>query len=136
MQQNITRKICKKRKDILTVCTAAGGTEILNPIKFALYENTEKVILLFTDGQVGNEKQIIDFVKEHGKNSRIFPFGIDSNVNSYFIKQMAKAGNGKAELIQPNEKIDDKIIRTFARIQTPMVEDIQVYMDKTNQQTR
>ena len=48
----------------------AGGTEILNPIKFALYENTEKVILLFTDGQVGNEKQIIDFVKEHGKNSR------------------------------------------------------------------
>ena len=105
---------------------AAGGTEILNPIKFALYENTEKVILLFTDGQVGNEKQIIDFVKEHGKNSRIFPFGIDSNVNAYFIKQMAKAGNGKAELIQPNEKIDDKIIRTFARIQTPMVEDIQV----------
>ena len=105
---------------------AAGGTEILNPIKFALYENTEKVILLFTDGQVGNEKQIIDFVKEHGKNSRIFPFGIDSNVNSYLIKQMAKAGNGKAELIQPNEKIDDKIIRTFARIQTPMVEDIQV----------
>ena len=105
---------------------AAGGTEILNPIKFALYENTEKVILLFTDGQVGNEKQIIDFVKEHGKNSRIFPFGIDSNVNSYFIKQLAKAGNGKAELIQPNEKIDDKIIRTFARIQTPMVENIQV----------
>ena len=105
---------------------AAGGTEILNPIKFALYENTEKVILLFTDGQVGNEKQIIDFAKEHGKNSRIFPFGIDSNVNSYFIKQMAKAGNGKAELIQPNEKIDDKIMRTFARIQTPMVEDIQV----------
>ena len=105
---------------------ASGGTEILNPIKFALYENTEKVILLFTDGQVGNEKQIIDFVKEHEKNSRIFPFGIDSNVNSYFIKQMAKAGNGKAELIQPNEKIDDKIIRTFARIQTPMVEDIQV----------
>lgn len=104
----------------------AGGTEILNPIKFALYENTEKVILLFTDGQVGNEKQIIDFVKEHGKNSRIFPFGIDSNVNSYFIKQLAKAGNGKAELIQPNEKIDDKIIRTFARIQTPMVENIQV----------
>lgn len=104
----------------------AGGTEILNPIKFALYENTEKVILLFTDGQVGNEKQIIDFVKEHGKNSRIFPFGIDLNVNSYFIKQLAKVGNGKAELIQPNEKIDDKIIRTFARIQTPMVEDIQV----------
>ena len=41
---------------------ASGGTEILNPIKFALYENTEKVILLFTDGQVGNEKQIIEYI--------------------------------------------------------------------------
>ena len=104
-----------------------GGTEILDPIKFALYEkNTDKIILLFTDGQVGNENQIIEFVENNINKSRIFPFGIDTNVNSAFIKQLAKAGNGKAELIQPNEKIDDKIIRTFARIQTPLLEDITI----------
>ena len=48
------------------------------------------------------------------------------HVNSSFIKQLAKAGNGKAELIQPKEKIDDKIIRTFARIQTPLLEEIKI----------
>lgn len=104
-----------------------GGTEILDPIKFALYEkNTDKIILLFTDGQVGNEEEIIKFVEDNVNRSRIFPFGIDTNVNSSFIKQLAKAGNGKAELIQPKEKIDDKIIRTFARIQTPLLEEIKI----------
>ncbi len=104
-----------------------GGTEILNPIKFALYQKeTDKIILLFTDGQVGNEQEIIQYVDENIKTSRIFPFGIDTNVNSSFIKQLAKVGNGKAELIQPNEKIDDKIIRTFARIQTPLLENLEI----------
>ena len=104
-----------------------GGTEILDPIKFALYEkNTDKIVLLFTDGQVGNEEEIIKFVEDNVNRSRIFPFGIDTNVNSSFIKQLAKAGNGKAELIQPKEKIDDKIIRTFARIQTPLLEEIRI----------
>lgn len=104
-----------------------GGTEILDPIKFALYEkDTEKIILLFTDGQVGNEDEIIKFVEDNINRSRIFPFGIDTNVNSSFIKQLARVGNGKAELIQPREKIDDKIIRTFARIQTPLLEEIKI----------
>lgn len=105
----------------------AGGTEILNPIKFALYQKeTDKIILLFTDGQVGNEQAIIQYVDENINTSRIFPFGIDTNVNSSFIKKLARAGNGKAELIQPNEKIDDKIIRTFARIQTPLLENLEI----------
>ena len=102
-----------------------GGTEILNPIKFALSEKeNDKIMLLFTDGQVGNEKEIIEYVEKNINRSRIFSFGIDTNVNSYFIKQLAKVGNGKEELIQPNEKIDDKIIRTFSRIQTPLLEEI------------
>ena len=106
---------------------AGGGTEILDPIKFALYEkSSDKVILLFTDGQVGNEEEILKFVNENIDKSRLFPFGIDTNVNAYFIKELAKVGNGKAELIQPNEKIDDKIIRTFARIQTPLLDDIKI----------
>lgn len=104
-----------------------GGTEILNPIKFALYEkDTEKTILLFTDGQIGNEEEIIRYVENNIERNRIFPFGIDTNVNSSFIKQLARVGNGKAELIQPKERIDDKIIRTFARIQTPLLEDLEM----------
>lgn len=117
----------KKAIEYINKLKPLGGTEILIPIKFALYEKEkDKIILLFTDGQVGNEDEIIRFVENNVNRSRIFPFGIDTNVNSSFIKQLAKAGNGKAELIQPNEKIDDKIIRTFARIQTPLLEELTI----------
>lgn len=117
----------KKAIEYINKLKPLGGTEILNPIKFALYEKEkDKIILLFTDGQVGNEDEIIRFVENNVNRSRIFPFGIDTNVNSSFIKQLAKAGNGKAELIQPNEKIDDKIIRTFAIIQTPLLEELTI----------
>jgi Ca-activated chloride channel family protein len=117
----------KKAIDYVNSLTPSGGTEILKPIKFALYEkDVNKIVLLFTDGQVGNENEIIDFVETNVLSSRVFPFGIDTNVNSSFIKQLAKVGNGKAELIQPHEKIDEKIIRTFARIQTPLLEDLRI----------
>lgn len=106
---------------------AKDGTEILNPLKFALYEkNVDKTILLFTDGQVANEDEIINYISSNINNGRLFVFGIDSNVNSSFIKKLAKIGNGKAEFIQPKEKIDDKVIRTFARIQTPLLESFEI----------
>ena len=121
-EENLNKAI-----EYVSKLNAGGGTEILDPIKFALYEkSSDKVILLFTDGQVGNEEEILKFVNENIDKSRLFPFGIDTNVNAYFIKELAKVGNGKAELIQPNEKIDDKIIRTFARIQTPLLDDIKI----------
>lgn len=56
------------------------------------------------------------YVENNVNKSRIFPFGIDTNINASFIKQLSKTGNGKAELIQTKEKIGDKIIRTFKRI--------------------
>ena len=116
-----------KAEKYINALKPLGGTEILAPVKFALYEkNIDKTILLFTDGQVGNEDEIIRFVENNVNKSRIFPFGIDTNVNSSFIKQLAKVGNGKAELIHPKEKIDDKIIRTFSRIQTPLIEEIKI----------
>ena len=54
----------KKAIDYVNSLTPSGGTEILKPIKFALYEkDVNKIVLLFTDGQVGNENEIIDFVE-------------------------------------------------------------------------
>lgn len=121
----------KKAINYVDNLKTSGGTEILKPIQFALYEKeAEKIVLLFTDGQVGNESQIIEYVKNNINKSRIFSFGIDNNVNAYFIKELAKEGHGKGELIHINESIDDKIIRTFARIQSPLVEEIKINYGK------
>ncbi len=105
-----------------------GGTEIFEPLKYAL-ENAHRdgsTILLFTDGQVGNENQIIKHVSSHLGKSSIYTFGIDTSVNSYFINKLAEAGRGLAEFIYPGERIDDKVLRQFSRILSPAVHNVRL----------
>ncbi|MEW6622651.1 MAG: VIT domain-containing protein [Bacillota bacterium] len=107
---------------------AMGGTEIFGAVKFALEKRNglKPVILLFTDGQVGNEEQIINYTKSSINNAKIFPFGIDTSVNTYFINKLAEAGHGTPEYIYPGERVDDKIIRQFARISSPYISDVKM----------
>lgn len=105
-----------------------GGTDILEPVNFAL-KNCNKsgtVILLFTDGQVGNEQEIISRVRSKIGGNRLFSFGIDTAVNSHFINKLAEAGNGLPEFIYPGERIEDKVIRQFYRINSPSVSGVAI----------
>lgn len=109
-----------------------GGTEILPAVKFALKEEipgNEKIILLFTDGQVGNENEIINYIKAHNKNLRLFSIGIDTTVNDFFINRIAEAGNGYAEFVYPGENLEDKVIRHFSRIHASYMENITIQME-------
>lgn len=106
-----------------------GGTEIYQPLRFALEgynSSTDRIILLFTDGQVGNEKEIIQLVKEHNESLHLFTFGIDTAVNKYFIDSLAEAGNGMPEYVYPGERVDDKVIRQFSRIHQPFMEKVEI----------
>jgi len=107
---------------------ASGGTEILQPIEYCLEDNASEksVILLFTDGEVGNEREIFNYVRRHLDQRRIFTFGIDTAVNSFFLNELARIGHGRAEFIYPGERIGDKVLRQFARIISPAVDDVRI----------
>jgi Ca-activated chloride channel family protein len=102
--------------------TADGGTEILAPLEY-LCKNLSKtgqgVVLVFTDGQVSNEEQIIRLVETNQDKMTVFPFGIDTAVNESFITGLAEAGCGVPEFIYPGERIEDKVLRHFDRILSP-----------------
>lgn len=110
---------------------AMGGTEILSAIKFALQDKSEneRLIIILTDGEVGNEREIVRTVEDHNENVRIFSIGIDTSVNSLFINQIAEAGNGAAEFVYPGENVDDKIIRHFSRIHAQILQNARFRFD-------
>ena len=113
--ENPTGKVIKKTKEIKTKLSNKERQEIY------IIENVCNVFEIhYSEENAEKYKYIIENVRKYVENnvnkSRIFPFGIDTNINASFIKQVSKTGNGKAELIQTKEKIDDKIIRTFERI--------------------
>ena len=111
---------------------------IFDAIKYALLGKSEKeenIIFLFTDDLVENEKEILNFVEDNIKESRIFPFGIDTSVNSYFINKLARISYGAAEVINPEKRIEDKVLKQFNRIKNPQITDIEIDWGKMNVET-
>lgn len=128
-----TQSNLEKADRWVTSLVPMGGTVILQPLRFVLErpytENTGRVVLLFTDGQVGNEKEIIQLVRRNNKALNLFPFGIDTAVNRYFIDSLAQAGNGSPEFVFPGERIDDKVIRQFSRIHQPYLSNCKILQE-------
>jgi len=97
---------------------ANGGTEMLEPLRVAATSGSNIVVLL-TDGQVGNELAIVENVLEAARKRssgvRFYTFGIGTNVSDVLLKELARQSGGATELIHPGERIDDKVVAQFAR---------------------
>ncbi|MBU3072863.1 VIT and vWA domain-containing protein [Clostridium estertheticum] len=118
--------------------SAENGAAIFDAIKYALLDKDDKVeniIFLFTDDVVYDEKEILNFVEDNIKESRIFPFGINTSVNSYFINKLARISYGAAEVINPDERIEDIVLKQFNRIKNPIVTDIEIDWGKMKVET-
>jgi Ca-activated chloride channel family protein len=118
-----TAKISQLKADL-------GGTELLSPLKFAL-ENapsgtTPRLVLLLTDGQVGNEAECLELAKKHAATSRIFTFGVGSGVSEHLLRGLARSSNGQAEFIHPNERIEPKVLRQIGRIASASISNVRI----------
>ena len=107
-----------------------GGTNIYPPMLKAVSgpynEEKPRQVLLFTDGQVSNEDDIIALCKGNAQTVRVFAFGLGFGCSEYFIKGIARAGKGAAEFIFPGERIEPKVLRTFRRISTPVFPTLKI----------
>lgn len=105
-----------------------GGTEILMPLQDIFNNNKENNtdIILITDGEVGNEYEIISLAKENSGKKRIFTVGIGYGPNEYFIKQAAKCSGGSSELVAPGERIEPKILRLFNKVKEASLHDLKI----------
>lgn len=81
----------------------AGGTDILKSVEYALKMPDDparlRIISYMTDGFIGNDMQVIDFIQKNRGRARMFPFGIGNSVNRFLIDEMARAGGGAAEYL-------------------------------------
>ncbi len=106
-----------------------NDANIFDGIKYAFLnedKGEENTIILFTDDVVDDEKDILDYVEKTCVGSRIFPFGIDASVNTYFINKIARITFGKAEFINRSIRIEDVILNQFNRIRGLQITDIEI----------
>lgn len=108
---------------------ADGGTEMAPALEAAL-AGTEtgnmKQIVFITDGSVGNESALFALIRNRLNGARLFPVGIGSAPNSYFMRKAAQFGRGTFTHIGRVEDVEEKMGALFDKIESPVVADITV----------
>lgn len=107
---------------------AGGGTHMLPALQQALADGDEeqqlKHIIFITDGAVGNERSLFDVIRTQIGNTRLFPVGIGSAPNSYFMRQAAKHGRGTYTHIGSIADVEREMDVLFQKIDSPIATDI------------
>ncbi|XP_047247849.1 von Willebrand factor A domain-containing protein 5A-like isoform X2 [Girardinichthys multiradiatus] len=110
-----------------------GGTEILRPLEHIYSQpcipNQPRQLFVFTDGEVGNTKEVTDLVKMNAGSHRCFSFGIGEGASSALINGMAKEGGGHAQFITGTDRMQPKVMQSLRFALQPAVEDISVSWD-------
>ncbi|XP_061916047.1 von Willebrand factor A domain-containing protein 5A-like isoform X1 [Entelurus aequoreus] len=110
-----------------------GGTEILQPLKHIYNQpcipSQPRQLFVFTDGEVGNTKEVTSLVKKNSTSHRCFSFGIGEGASTALINGMAKEGGGHAQFITGADRMQPKVMQTLQFALQPAVEDISVTWD-------
>ncbi len=113
--------------EFLASIEAVGGTEMAEPLEAAASalaqrcENRERLLVLVTDGQVGNEDQLLRQVRDRARGIRIFTVGIDQAVNAAFLRRLSEPSGGVCELVESEDRLDEIMQRLHRRIGRPVV---------------
>jgi Ca-activated chloride channel homolog len=109
----------------LSTVDARGGTELLAPLVEGLGlltdDGRDRVLVLVTDGQVGNEDHILREVTPKVARLRVHTVGIDQAVNAGFLGRLAAVGGGRCELVESADRLDDAMAHIHRRIGAPSV---------------
>ena len=108
-----------------------GGTEILPAIQAGvkmLEGQPDPYLILITDGQVGNESEVLRWIQQNARGIRIFTVGIDSAVNVSLLERIAQVSGGHFTLVNSEEQLDQEMIGLRRRINPPLLHQVSVQL--------
>jgi Ca-activated chloride channel family protein len=122
--------------EFLARLESRGGTEIAQPLDQAVGllaapstedgHNRDRAIFLVTDGQVGNEDQVLKLLGPRLEGIRVFTLGIDQAVNEGLLRRLADLGasGSSCELVESEPRLDAVMDLIHRRIGSPVVTDV------------
>ncbi|MCC7528695.1 MAG: VWA domain-containing protein, partial [Candidatus Melainabacteria bacterium] len=115
-------------KAYLRTVTARGGTELEPALAESLgeFKNRQKadaigIIVILTDGQVGNESGVYKRLQNELGDARVFTVGIDTAVNGGILTRMATLGGGTSALVTPGAKLEKALSQIGREIGVPVL---------------
>ena len=120
----------EKAKSAVLSQRGDGGTEMLSGLQRALGAEHDarylQMYVFLTDGEIDNEDEILQTIREQGQKARFFAFGTGTSVNRPLLDGIGKQGHGKTIYCLPREVNDSTLaVREFYEsIDSPVLCDI------------
>jgi Ca-activated chloride channel homolog len=114
---------------------AGGSTDIDAAMRTALAQVQDAkrptYVIFLTDGlpTAGetNEMKIVENAKSLNKlHARVFTFGVGYDVNSRLLDKLVRENFGQSEYVRPNEDIEERVGKLYARIESPVMTGVQL----------
>jgi len=118
----------RKAKKLLADTEGNGGTEMMKAIRAALdpsdAQNHVRITCFLTDGQVGNDMEIISEVRKHPR-ARVFAMGFGSAPNRFLLDKITQNGRGEAEYVVDGDT-SGVAKRFHERVRNPLLTDVSI----------
>ncbi len=108
--------------DFTSAIRGGGGTRMLEGVKMAIDQPIDekriRIVVMLTDGYIGNEAQIIQHVGENcGDQIRFWCLGIGQSPNMMLIDGVARHGGGMGKKLGLNDDTEGLTTEVMTRIQ-------------------
>ena len=109
-----------------------GGTNIYAPLKNIFdskdYDNIDlpRNIFLLTDGDVENEKEVLDLIEANNSKFKIYSIGIGQYFDEHLIKNAGIIGKGNYNFCKDLKKLNSIIASEINKCCNPFVTDIKI----------
>ena len=114
--------------DWIAALQATGGTEMMPALDLALKGEAPsgyvRQVVFVTDAAVGNEAELLGKIERDLGAARLFPVGIGSAPNGWFLSKAAELGRGSDLVIRAPEHVVTQMDALFARLDRPALSDI------------
>ena len=118
-----------------------GSTNIDGALKSALDmvqdDSRPSYVLFLTDGlpTAGETKETA--IAEHARSAnrnraRLFVFGVGYDVNARLLDRLSAGNSGTSEYVKPDEDIEAKVGRYYAKLTAPALNDIRIEVSGTD----
>ena len=116
--------------EFLAGLDARGGTEMAEPLRRAAgllgaVEERERVLVLVTDGQVGDEDRLLRELAGPLSGVRVHAVGVDRAVNEAFLHRLV-GSTGRCELVESEDRLDEVMRRVHHRVGAPVLTGLAV----------
>jgi Ca-activated chloride channel family protein len=107
--------------DVLSGQVKRGAASVVNVAKrtwtpnqaphSAEQKSKERIVILMTDGDVGNVDSVTSLIRQYNHCCRVFTIGIGQDVNRFLVESLAKASFACSEVLIDNPDIATVVIK-------------------------